>query len=287
MSARGLVSCLKSEMWIAARSLATYLAVLLPSVVVVVYLLMNRAVELTTEARERFVNVDTPFDGAYATGFGHLVDSMLVALTCIVLIMTTYAAWSLVNDYRTGTVRHLVTRVASRHAVFLAKFASVHVLAIVTLVLAIATAYVLAGSLWTYESVVEDGYELISESEIRSEILLGAGLALITIPASIALGVLVSVVSKSPVQSTTITLAVLVMYGLFQPYFGSYADYCFLTFTPLLFDASYLRDVSDIVRGYSDVYTSASAIRLNLWVPLIQGTAMCALAYFIIDRRRL
>lgn len=287
MNIRGFVVCLKSELWIAVRSFSTYLAILLPAAIAVIYLAMSRLAELTTEARERFTNVEVPFGGDYSTGYGNFVDGMLVMLTCIVLVVTTYTAWTFANDCRTGTVRLLVTRVASRHAVVLAKVITVHLLTIVALVLALAAAYFLAGSLWTYEAVVEDGYELISEMEIQSEIFMGIGLALITLPASITLGMLVSVCASSPVQSTVITLAVLVVYGIFQPYFGSLAEYCFLTFTPLLFDASYLREVSDIVRGFSDVYVSDSTIRLNLWIPVVQALGFCVLIYFITDRRRL
>ncbi len=285
--AKGFGVCVKSELWIAVRSFSTYLAILLPSTIAVVYLAMSRISELAIKAREQFTNVEIPFGEDYSTGYGHLVDGMLVALAAIVIIVTTYAAWSFANDCRTGTVRHLVTRAASRHAVILAKVVTVHVFAILSFGLALVVAYLLASSLWTYESVVEDGYELIGEMEIRSEILIGLGLAAITIPASIALGTLVSVSANSPVQSTVVTLAILVIYGFFQPYFGSLAEYCFLTFTPLLFDASYLREVSDIVRGYSDVFISERTVRLNLWIPVVQAIGFLVLTHFVIGRRRL
>lgn len=287
MITRGFLVCLKSELWIAVRSFSTYLAILLPSAIAIVYLMMSRIAELTTEARERFANVEVPFGGDYTTGYGNLVDGMLIALTCIVLVVTTYTAWTFANDYRTGTVRLMVTRAASRHAVVFAKVLSVHLLAIIAIILAFAACYFLAGLLWTYESVVEEGYELIGEVEIRSEIFLGIGLALITIPAAITMGMLVSVCVHSPVQSTVITLAILMVYGFFQPYFGSLAEYCFLTFTPLLFDTSYLREVSDIVRGFSDVYVSDSSIQLNLWVPIVQALGFCVLIYVVATRRRL
>ncbi|MCY3885860.1 MAG: ABC transporter permease subunit [Gammaproteobacteria bacterium] len=287
MTTKGFLVCFKSDLWIAVRSFSTYFAIVLPTAIAVLSLSMSRLGELTTEARERFSNIEIPLGGSISTGYGNLVDGMLVALTCAVLVVTTYAAWTFANDFRNGTVRHLVTRVTSRHALVLAKIVTIHVLAIVSLVIAFVSAYFLAGSLWTYESVVEDSFELINEMEIRKEILLGLGLALITIPASITLGMFVSVCASSPVQSTVITLAILVIYGLFQPYFGAYAEYCFLTFTPLLFDTSYLREVSDIVRGFSDVYVSNSTIRLNLWIPVIQTIGFCFLIYFITGRRRL
>lgn len=287
VTVKGFGVCMKSELWIAVRSSSTYLAILLPSTIAVVYLAMSRISELAIEARKQFTNVEIPIGEDYSTGYGHLVDGMLVTLAAVVLIVTTYAAWSFANDCRTGTVRHLITRVASRNAVILAKVVTIHVIACLAFVLAFAIAYLLAGSLWTYESVVEDGYELIGEMEIRSEILYGLGLATITIPACIALGSLVSVSASSPVQSTVAILAILVIYGFFQPYFGSYAEYCFLTFTPLLFDASYLREVSEIVRGYSDVYISDQTVRLNLWIPVVQAIGFLVLTYFVTERRRL
>ena len=141
MITRGFLVCLKSELWIAVRSFSTYLAILLPSAIAIVYLVMSRIAELTTEARERFSNVEVPFGGDYTTGYGNLVDGMLIALTCIVLVVTTYTAWTFANDYRTGTVRLLVTRAASRHAVVFAKVLSVHLLAIIALTLAFAACY--------------------------------------------------------------------------------------------------------------------------------------------------
>lgn len=284
---QGFLVAVKSEAWLAVRNISTYLVILLPFVFVVVYLLLNKMAEMGREVQQRFINADTIGSSEIITGYGHLADSLLVALTSTVLIATTYAAWTFSNDCRTGSVRHVVIRVASRHALILSKFALTHVLAALSLLLAMLAAFFLAEALWSYQAVVEQGYELIAETEIHSELFRGVGLAAITVPAAIALGTLVSVSARSPVQAVLITLSILVVYGFFQPYLGTYAEFCFLTFTPMLLDDAYIRDVSEIVRGYSDVYTSETKILFNVLTPIIEGICLCVLTYFVLDRRRL
>ena len=101
--------------------------------------------------------------------------------------------------------------------------------------------------------MVEDGFELIGEREILYEIHLGLLMAVLPLPAVIAFGLLVSVAAQSATQAVTLALGATLAMDIFKALLGEAAWYLYATFHPSLLDQSYLREVSRLVRGFSDV----------------------------------
>lgn len=282
----GFLVALRGEIHTGIHSLGSKLVVFLPGLLVVLQLLIVWLRDAGSAARDNLLG--SGFDAAIADhAYGYFVDALSTGLTLLGLILVAQAAYSFSFDRDTGAVRHLIIRRCSRGSVVLAKLAYFHLLAILSLLLLVLVSYLLSGWLWEFGPVVEDGFELIGEDEIRSEIALGLRLALLPIPASIAFGVLVSVCASSATQAVTAALGITLALDIFKGMMGQYADYLYARFQPSLLDASYLQDVSRLVRGYSDVLIDQRVLDLNLWAPWPALLFFVVLSLWIVRHRKL
>ena len=188
-----------------------------------------------------------------SNAYGYFVDSMSTGLTMLGLLLVALAAYSFSFDRDTGLVRHLLIRRISRPALVVAKLVHLHLLALLSFIVLLITAYIFSDLFWQFGPIVEDGFELISEDEILFEIQTGLHLAIVPLPAAIAFGLLISVCAQSATQAVTTALGVTLAIDIFKSMLGDYANFLYARFQPSLIDASYLQDASRIVRGYSDV----------------------------------
>lgn len=285
----GFVAALKAELYVAVRSNTTRLLLVLPALIVVIRAILVRVSESTQQAREALLGQNSFGDStAISTNaWGHFVDSFSTGLTLLSLILVAYAAWSFASDRDSGALRHVLIRRASRPALVLAKLATVHLIALLSLILMAGCITLITAWLWDFGPVVEDNYELIGSAEIRSEVALGLRLALIPLPAALAFGVLVSVCTQSATQAVTTALGITLALDIFKGVMGEKAYYLYATFQPSLIDQSYLKEVSRLVRGYSDVLIDARFLQLNEWVPLPQMLLFAILALLIVRVRNL
>ncbi|OGT73369.1 MAG: hypothetical protein A3H44_11145 [Gammaproteobacteria bacterium RIFCSPLOWO2_02_FULL_57_10] len=285
----GFVAALRAEIYVALRSNSTRLLVLLPALIVVVRAVVIKLSETGQEARDALLGQDSFTDtaGTGSNAWGHLVDSFSIGLTLLSLILVAYAAFSFANDRDTGSLRHVLIRRASRPALVLVKLATVYLLALCALLMMAISIGIITALLWQFGPVVEDGYELIGSAEIRSEVALGLRLALLPIPTALAFGVLVSVCAQSATQAVTSALGVTLALDIFKGVLGERAHYLYASFQPSLIDESYLKDVSRLVRGYSDVMIDARMLQLNEWIPLPQALLFVVLALLIVRSRKL
>lgn len=285
---QGLLTAIKSELYVGLRSRATLILCVLPSLVALAQLLLTRSLSSSAEAREALTGgfgSAAQIEGADA--WGALVDALGSGLALISLMLVAYAAWTFASDRDLGVARHLVIRRVSRPALVLGKLVLVHVLAVVSIVLLLLSTRLVASLLWEFGPVVEDGYELISLAEIQSELRLGLMLALIPIPAGIALGLLLSVACNSTTQALSAALGITLGLDLFKSALGSAADYLYLSYQVSLLDDSYLNDVARLVRGYSDVMLQPEAMQLNQWVPWPQMLLFVVVALVWVQRKKL
>ena len=111
-------------------------------------------------------------------------------------------------------------------------------------------------------------------------------MAIIPIPASIAFGLFISVISQSATQAVTTALGITLAIDIFKATLGDFAYYLYATFQPSLLDQSYLQDVSRIVRGYSDVLVDERVQLLNIWTPLPALLIFLVLTLWIVQRRK-
>ena len=264
----GFAIALKSELFIARHTFSSKLIVLAPAVLAVLQTLLEWITEAGAATRNNLLSNPTFDDIVNLNAYGHFVDGMKTGLTVLGLILVAQAAYSFSYDRDTGMIRHILIRRASKPALIFAKLIQINLIGFISILLLIITTYVTSSLLWEFGAIVEDGFELISEEEILAEISTGLRLAIIPLPAAIAFGLLVSVIAQSATQAITTALGITLAIDIFKSMLGDYADYVYARFQPSLIDASYLQDVSRIVRGYSDVMINESVLQLNLWMPI-------------------
>lgn len=285
--ANGLKTAIKAEFYVSRRTFSSKLILLAPSLVVIMQCLIIKLQETGAQARDSLLG-DNSFDAAVAgNAYGHFVDGLTTALTMLGLLLVAQAAYSFSYERDVGVVRHLLIRRISRPSLIIAKLVHIHVLAILSLLLLLAVSYFFSGLLWEFGPIIEDGFVLISEAEIREEISTGLVLAIIPIPAAIAFGLLISVSAQSTTQAITTALGITLAMDIFKSMLGDFSYYLYTTFQPSLLDQSYLQDVSRIVRGYSDVLVDERVQQLNLWVPWPALLLFLGLALVIVQRRKI
>jgi ABC-type transport system involved in multi-copper enzyme maturation permease subunit len=284
---KGFQLALRSEWFIAVRTLGSKLVILVPSLLVLISFLLTKLGETGAAARDSLLG-SSDFD-ASVTGnaWGHFVDGLDSGMTVLGLLLVAQAAYGFSSDRDTGAVRHLLVRSSSRLAIGLAKLVQLHLIALISIILLIITSYFASGLLWEYGPVVEDGFELIGEAEIQREITLGLWLALIPLPAAIALGLLASVLANNSTQAVVSALGLTLALDLFKATLGDYALYLYATFQPSLLDQSYLQEVGRLVRGYSDVLIDERFLQMNTWAPLPALFLFIAVMLIVVNRRQL
>ncbi|MCI5106720.1 MAG: hypothetical protein MRY76_08415 [Pseudomonadales bacterium] len=284
---KALLTALKLEIHTGLHTLGSKLVILAPSLLVSLQLFLASLTAATAQVSGNlFTSAD--FETAVANNaWGYFVDALSTGLTLLGLILVAFAAYSFAFDRDTGVMRHLVIRRLPRPLLVLAKLLYFHLLAVIAIVLLLLVSYGLSSLFWEFGPVVEDGFELISEAEIRQEIALGLRLAVIPIPAAIALALLVSVLANTATQAVSTALGLTLALDIFKTSLGEAANYVYARYQPSLLDQSYLQDVSRLVRGYSDVLVDERLLQLNSWVPIPALLLFVILALVLVNLRRL
>ena len=283
----GLLVAIKSEIFVALRTFASKLIVAAPALVAAAQLLLVKLTETGQQARDSLLGGSSFEQSVANNAYGFFVDGLTTGLTMLGLLLVAQGAYSFSYDRDVGSIRHLLIRRVSRSSVLTAKLIHLHLLALLSVLLLLTTSYLLSGMLWEYGAIVEDGFELISEQEIREEIGLGLRLALVPLPAAIAFGLLISVSTQSATQAITTALGITLAVDIFKGLLGDMANYLYASFQPSLIDQSYLHSVSRIVRGYSDVLIDDNVLQLNMWVPFPALALFFAAGLWIVQRRKI
>lgn len=283
----GLSTALRAELFVGLRSFSSKLIVLAPSLLVLLQYAVVRLGEVGQQTRDNLLG-SSSFDDAIATNaYGYFVDGLTTGLTMLALLLVAQAAYSFSYERDVGIVRHVLIRGASRGGLIAAKLIHLHLLALLSIAVLLFVSYSFSALFWDYAAIVEDGFELIGEAEMRQEIWLGLRLAIMPLPAAIGFGVLISVCSQSATQAVATAIGITLAIDVFKSMLGDFSNYLYASFQPSLIDQSYLQDVSRIVRGYSDVLIDDRIIQLNMWVPLPALVIFFAAAVFIINRRNI
>ena len=170
------------------------------------------------------------FDDAIANNaWGHFVDGLDTGITLLFLLLIAQAAHSFSAELENSALRHQLIRCSSRRLIVMSKLLQLHALALVAVGILIVSSYLLSG-LWEFGPVVEDGFELISEAEIRDEIALGLLLALAPLPSAIALRLLLSVIAHTATQAVVSALGISLTMDVFKGMLGDYAYYLYASF---------------------------------------------------------
>lgn len=283
----GLLIAIKSETFIALRTFASKIIVAAPALVAAAQLLLVGLTEAGQQARDSLLGGSNFESDVANNAYGFFVDSLSTGLTMLGLLLVAQAAYSFSYERDIGSIRNILIRRVSRRSLLSAKLIHLHVMALLSVLLLLVSSFLLSGMLWEYSAIVEDGFELISESEIREEITLGIQLALLPLPAAIAFGLLISVSAQSATQAVSTALGITLAIDIFKGLLGDLALYLYASFQPSLIDQSYLQSVSRIVRGYSDVLIDDRVLQLNMWVPFPALLIFFAASLWIVQRRKL
>ncbi|MDH7942253.1 ABC transporter permease subunit [Pseudohongiella sp. SYSU M77423] len=276
---------LRAEIYVGLRSHASRLVVVLPALIACAQLVLTSMLAASREASETMFGGMSVGQVEGADAWGTLVDAYATGLTLIGLLLTGYAAWSLANDKDSGVLRHLLIRHASRRTMLMVKLTHAHLLGIASILALLLSCTLCAWLIWDFGPVVEDGYELIGTAEILSELRLGLLLAIIPLPAAIAMGLLVSVLAGNSTQALVAALGITLALDILKGIIGAASDYIYASYLVSLLDSSYLRDVSRLVRGFSDVMINPTTLQMNQWVPWPQAIFLLLLAWYAINRK--
>ncbi len=280
-----LLAALRLELFLARHSLAAKTVLFAPALVCLVRLLLVWLNQAGRQARAGLTGADAFELAQTLNAYGHFVDGMNTGLTILALLLVALAAYDFSSERDNGSVRHVLIRRAGRSGIVLAKLLRLHILGLLSLILLGLAAWAGSALCWDFGAVVEDGFELIGEDEMRYEICLGLLMAVIPLPAVIAFGMLVSVAARSATQAVALALGATLAMDIFKSLLGERAWYLYATFHPSLLDQSYLREVSRLVRGFSDVLVEDRFFLFNSWTPVVSALAF-ALAALLAARRR-
>ena len=287
MSLSSLMQALRSEFYVARYALGARLLIFIPSAAAAVQFMASKIADTGTAARDGLMNSVSFDDVTASNAWGHFVDGLDTGITLLFLLLVAQAAYSFSAEVENGTMRHQLIRCSSRRLIVMSKLLQLHALALMGVGVLIVSSYLLSGLLWEFGPVVEDGFELISEAEIRDEIAVGLRLALTPLPAAIALGLLLSVIASTATQAVVSALGITLAMDIFKGMLGDYAYYLYASFQPALIDQSYLQDVSRLVRGYSDVLIDDRVIQLNYWVPIPTLLVLVTASLIVVQTRKL
>ena len=266
MRPSGFIATLQGELYVAVRSVTTYFVLLTPVVLVKLRLMFEHFAEQSRHAQSMALGEEVTIETA--TAYGHAVDGMLFGFAITAFLYLTYSAWTFANDCATRVIRHALILRSSRFSYVCAKFTILHISLALALGLVVAGSYAVSGWFWEFSAVIEDGYEIIGETEIQTEISSGITLALLPFLALVPFALCIAVWSKTPTRAIAITLISAVAFDLMKVELGTMSTYFYQSYIPFINDQSYLSSVSQLVRGFADVFVDEATLQTNRWVPV-------------------
>ena len=282
-----LLAILRLELFLSRFSLTAKILVLAPALVCLARFALVWLNQAGQQARASLIGADEFALAQAQNAYGQFVDGVNTGLTILALLLAAAAAYDFSSERDIGSIRHVLIRRAGRASIVLAKLLRLHILGLLSLGLLGLAAWAGSALIWDFGPVVEDGFELISEQEILYEIHLGLLMAVVPLPAVIGFGVLVSVAAQSATQAVTVALGATLAMDIFKALLGERAWYLYATFHPSVLDQSYLREVSRLVRGFSDVLVEDRFFIYNGWIPLVSVVVFVAAALLLVSRRGL
>lgn len=219
--------------------------------------------------------------------YGPFVDGWLAGLTVATLLLLILSARGLASDAQDGLLRIATTRSTPRGALVTGRVLLGLPLALGALVVTGLAAYATSAALFAFGPIVEDGYTLVSVSEIHAEI---TSAALAVAPAMFAawcFGLFVSSASRTGTTGVSVVLAVFLAFDLFKDVLGDAQYWAFASFCPSFVDSSAMGEAALAARGFSDAGFPAHVASLNSIVPLPQAMLFVVGAVLVMRRRGL
>jgi ABC-type transport system involved in multi-copper enzyme maturation permease subunit len=285
MRPAGYLAALHGELFIAARSRAVKAVLLIPPLFAFGRVALGKMQGVAQKVQEAV-------QGGAArpiaeNAYGPITDGLAAGLSIGLLLLLALSATSLAGDRDLGVIRLPLTRRVSREGLVLAKFTALCAIGLLSLLLVVLASSSAGAVFYKFGGVVEDGYEIFSASEVRREIALGLLAAGITLPATAALGLVVSAAARSATESAAVAIPLVLAFDVLKGLAGEVGNCIFLSFQPTLLDHSYLKEVTKLARGFSDAGYTDELMRRNLAVPLPEAVALLVVALWIVRRRKM
>jgi hypothetical protein len=219
--------------------------------------------------------------------YAPLAQGWLAGLTVGTLLLLVLASHGLAADRERGVLRLASTRSATRGALVLGR-ALVGV-GLVLALLALTGLAAFAAAAWSYDfgPLVEHGYQLLSEEELRQAVVSAAVATVPPLLATWCFGLAISSLSRSAVGAVAVSLAAWLGFDLFKEVLGDRQFLVFAAFSPSFVDGSAMGELVDVARGLSDAGYSEGLQRLNLVLPWPWALALLGLAWWATSRRSL
>ena len=219
--------------------------------------------------------------------YGPFVDGWLTGLTVGTVMLLFLSSRSLAADREGGLLRQALLHSCPRGSLVWGRALLGLPLVLGVLVVTGGAAAVTAGALFEFGPVIEDGYELVASDEIHSELWRAVLVTLPTLLAVWAFGLATSACLGTGSSALATGLGTYLAFDLFKGVLAEGQYWSFAAFAPSFVDNSYLAEVSQIVRGYSDAGFSPELFARNLWLPWPQALLLVFLATFVLKRRGL
>ncbi len=220
--------------------------------------------------------------------YGPLVDGITTGLTLTAFALLVMSARSIAGDHESGQLRMAVTRSVARPALVMGRLLLGPLPILGGLLLSFCGAWWFASNQLDFGPLMEDGYELLSPGEMRTEIQLALQTALPALFALWAFGLLVSSVARTAVGAVATALVLFVAFDLVKDSLGPDLKYlCFASFAPSLADSSAMGETAGFVRGFSDKGMRPHQIALGQWLSWVQSVLLGLASVWVLRRRAL
>ena len=215
------------------------------------------------------------------------VDGWRTGLTLGTLGLLVFAARSIAGDLETGVLRVALTRSVTRSALILGRLLLAPAQVVMVILCTGLASFLVASIYGDFGPLVEDGYELFSAQELRSELGRAVWAAVPPMIATYAFGLLVSCLARSATEAVVGSLGVFLAFDMFKESLGQAQYWVFAAFAPTLADGSAVGEMSGIARGFSDSGFSETLLRMNHIIPWPQALLSTLLACLVLSRRSL
>ncbi len=228
-----------------------------------------------------------PEFGPPTNAYAPLVEGWLAGMTLGTLLLLIVSARSLAGDRESGVLRLARTRSASRAALVLGRFLLGPPLVLAVVALAGLGAWLAAWSLFEFGPLVEDGYQIFAEAELRAELRTAVLASFPPLLATFVFGLFVSALGRTATGAVGVCLAVFLGFDLFKEALGDSKTWVFATYAPSLVDHSCMQEMAGIAKGYSDSGYTELMLRMNHFVPWPEAALLLGLTCWIVSRRAL
>lgn len=284
----GFRAALSSDVYLAMRSRWLRVVVLAPGLAAAGSVFLERLRATREAAQDALLGSATAAASTGSErGYGALVGGLSAGLTVASIVLLAVAAHSIASERERGLVRHLLVRRVSRSGYVAAKYVFLLLLSFAVVAIVGLGASGAAAAVYELGPVVEDGYEIIGVAEMQSEITRGVALALAPLPAALALGLFLSLAARSTTMAVSVALALALGFDLLKGSLGEISRYVYAFHQPSLIDTSWLKEVGQLVRGFSDVFVEDEVLFLNAVVPWPAALLFFVAALLLGSRREM